>query len=194
MGEALTYHLALRLNYRLVRITVRRVTDPYLLSANDDAPVPAIPADRAPKPTSSLRRLIAPRPLPEGVPPEILDRVEEFTARAQETWGDLADLIARKLTAAGFQRHDPRGHRGGFALSLWDDGVTVAWSTTEYPEDSVSPFEKTVEQAMHPALEQILRAIGFTGRIIPDGQDNGGSVLVTGWQRPTDTAAQVRPR
>jgi len=71
---------------------------------------------------------------------------------------------------------------GGFHLSLWEDGVILAWSTTEYPEDTVSPFEKMVEHAMHPALVQILQATGFTARIVPEGEDNGGDIRVTGWQ------------
>ena len=71
---------------------------------------------------------------------------------------------------------------GGFHLSLWEDGVILAWSTTEYPEDTVSPFEKMVEHALHPALVQILQATGFTARIVPEGEDNGGDIRVTGWQ------------
>lgn len=108
----------------------------------------------------------------------------------RKVWGDLAGLVARRLTAAGFRRHDPRGQRGGFHLSLWEDGVILAWSTTEYPEDTVSPFEKMVEHTMHPALEQILQATGFTARIIPEGEDNGGAIRVTGWEDPggTETA------
>lgn len=35
---------------------------------------------------------------------------------------------------------------------------------------------------MRPALEQILQATGFTARIIPDEEDNGGAIRVTGWQ------------
>jgi len=65
----------------------------------------------------------------------------------------------------------------------------VAWSTTEYPEDTVSPFEKTVEHAMRPALEQILQASGFTARIIPEEEDNGGDIRVTGWRGPSGTKA-----
>lgn len=65
--------------------------------------------------------------------------------------------------------------------------MIVTWSTTEYPEDTVSPFEKTVKHAMHPALEQILQATGFTARIIPEGEDNGGYIRVTGWQGPGGT-------
>lgn len=123
----------------------------------------------------------------EDLPPEILDQMEQTAATveaARETWGDLADSIAGKLTAAGFRQHNPLGQRGGFHLSLWEDGVILEWSTTEYPEDTVSPFEKTVMHAMHPALEQILRSTGFTARTIPEEQDNGGSIRVTGWQGP----------
>jgi hypothetical protein len=45
--------------------------------------------------------------------------------------------------------------------------------------DTVSPFEKTAEHAMLPALEQILQATGFTARIIPEEEDNGGDIRVT---------------
>ena len=128
----------------------------------------------------------------EDMPPETLDRMEQLVARREtneDAWGDLADSVARKLTAAGFRRHDPYGQRGGFHLSLWEDGVIVAWSTTEYPEDMVSPFEKKVEHAMRPALEQILQATGFTARIIPEEEDNGGDIRVTGWRGPSGTKA-----
>jgi hypothetical protein len=165
---------AFRSNYSSVGSSVRTVTDQYLLSGNDDAPVPAAPAGRI---DELARRMGVPRTMLD-MPPETLDGIEQSAARTeagQETWGDLADWIARKLTAAGFRRHDPFGQRGGFHLSLWEDGVIVAWSTTEYPEDSVSPFEKTVEHAMLPALEQILQATGFTARIIPEGRTTAGA-------------------
>lgn len=119
----------------------------------------------------------------EDVSPETLDRLEQSAARIEakeETWGGLAALIAKKLTAAGFRRHDPYGERGGFHLSLWEDGVIVSWQTTEYPEDAVSPFEKMVEGAMRPALEQILQGSGFIARIIPEDEDNGDDIRVTG--------------
>jgi hypothetical protein len=173
---------ASRANYCPVGASVQNVTDPYLLSASDDAPTPAALADRI---GELARRMRVPRTMLEDMPPEDLDRMEQTAARREaddETWGDLADSIARKLTAAGFRRHDPYGQRGGFHLSLWEDGVILAWSTTEYEEDTVSPFEKTVEHAMHPALEQILQATGFTARIIPEEEDNGGDIRVTGWQ------------
>lgn len=121
------------------------------------------------------------------MPSDALDQMEQSAARREadeEMRGDLADSIARKLTAAGFRRHDPFGRRGGFCLSLWEDGVVVAWSTTEYTEDVVSPFEKTVQRSMLPALEQILQATGFTARIIPEEEGNGGDIRVTGWQGP----------
>jgi hypothetical protein len=133
-----------------------------------------------------------PRTMLDRMPPETLDQLEELAARIeanQETWGDLAGLLASQLTAAGFRPHDPYGQRGGFHLCLWEDGVVLAWSTTEYPEDSVSPFEKTVEHAMRPALEQILQAVGFAARIIPEEEDNAGSVRVTGWQGPGGSRA-----
>jgi hypothetical protein len=169
------------------------VTDPYLLSANDDASVPTASAGRI---DELARRMHVSRAMLEDTPPEILDRMEQYAAHRgalEETWGDLADSIARKLTAAGFRRHDPFGQRGGFCLSMWDDGVILAWSTTEYTEDMVSPFEKSVEHALLPALEQILQAAGFTARIIPEGEDNGGDIRVTGWQGLSNPAQLSMP-
>jgi len=165
------------------------VTDPYLRSANDDAPAPAALADRI---GELARRMRVPRTMLERMRPEDLDLMERSAACTEsneETWGELADSIARKLTAAGFRRHDPYSQRGGFCLSLWEDGVVVAWSTTEYQEDAVSPFEKMVEHAMRPALEQILQASGFTARVIPEEEDNGGDIRVTGWRGPSGTKA-----
>ena len=171
-------------DYCPVRASVRNVTDPFLLSASDDAPVPAAPADRI---GTLARRMHVSRTMLQDMPPGMLDRMEEFAARSQahrERWGDLTDLIVRKLTAAGFRQHDPFGPRGGFCISVWDDGVTVGWSATEYKEDIVSPFEKTVEHVMLPALEQILQATGFTASTIPKGQDNSGYIRVTDWHPP----------
>jgi hypothetical protein len=127
------------------------------------------------------------RSMLQDMPSEILDRMDEFAARSEahsQRWGDLTDSIIRTLTAAGFRQHDPFGPRGGFCVSVWDDGVTVGWSATEYAEDMVSPFEKTVEHVMRPALEQILQATGFTASSIPEGQDNSGYIRVTGWHGP----------
>jgi hypothetical protein len=160
------------------------VTDPYLFSGDDDAPAPAALADRIGK----LARSIGVSPsVFEDMTPETLDQMEQSAVRreaVEEAWGDLADSVSRKLTAAGFRRHDPYGHRGGFHLSLWEDGIILEWSTADYAEDTVSPFEKTVERAMHPALEQILHAAGFTARLIPEEEDFGGDITVTGWQDP----------
>jgi hypothetical protein len=164
------------------------VTDPYLLSANEDAPATAAPTDRI---GELAHRTGMPRRVFENMPPEELDIMEQVAARSEadeDAWGDLADSVARELTAAGFRRHNPVGQRGGFCLSLWEDGIVLAWSTTEYPEDCVSPFEKTVMHAMHPALEQILKATGFTTSVIPEEEDNGGCIRVTRWQEPEDRA------
>jgi len=46
-----------------------------------------------------------------------------------------------------------------------------------------------VEHAMRPALEQILQASGFTARVIPEEEDNGGDIRVTGWRGPSGTKA-----
>jgi hypothetical protein len=161
------------------------VTDPFLVSANDDAPVPAAPADRV---GELARRMHVSRTMLQDMPPEDLDRMEQFATHRDEleqTWGDLADSIIRKLKAAGFRRHDAIGPRGGFCLSVWDDGVIVGWSTTEYIDDVVSPFEKSVEHVMLPALQQILQVTGFAASIIPVGEDNAGDIQVTGWQGPS---------
>jgi hypothetical protein len=143
--------------------------------------------------TSKLaRRMGVPRTMLEGMPLASLDQIEQIAARIEadhDTWRDLADSIASQLTAAGFRQHDARGHRGGFHLSLWEDGVIVAWSTTDYSDDAVSAFEKTVEHAVYPALEQILRATGFTARIVPAEENNAGSIRVTGCQGPAGMKA-----
>jgi hypothetical protein len=174
----------LQSNYFPVRASVRNVTDPFLLSAYDDAPVPAAPADRI---GQLARKMHVSRAMLRDMPPDTLARMEEFAARSEahrERWGDLTGLIVSKLTAAGFRRHDPLGQHGGFCVSVWDDGVTVGWSTTEYTEDTVSPFEKTVEHVMLPALQQLLQATGFTASTIPEGQDNSGDIRVTDWHGP----------
>ncbi len=165
------------------------MTDPYLLSGSEDKPGPPPPVDRIGELALQMR---VPRAMLDGMPPQALDQIEQTAAHIEanhETWGHLADSIASQLTAAGFRPHTPRGHRGGFHLSLWENGVIVAWSTTEYPEDSVSPFEKTVEDAVHPALEQILQAAGFTARIIPAEEDSAGCIRVTGWHGPAGIQA-----
>lgn len=160
------------------------MTDPFLLSGSDDAPLPAGPVDRF---GELARRMGVSRAMLQDMPTDMLDRMEEFAARSEansERWGDLTDLIVRKLTAAGFRRHDPSGPRGGFCVHVWDDGVTVGWSATEYADDMVSPFEKTVEHIMLPALEQLLQVTGFTASTIPEGQDNSGYIRVTDWHGP----------
>lgn len=102
------------------------MTDPYLLSGNDNGAVAAASADR----TGELaRRMRVPRAMLEGMSSEDLDRMQQSAARREadeEAWGDLADLVTRKLTAAGFRRHNPLGQRGGFGVSLWEDGVVVS--------------------------------------------------------------------
>jgi len=56
------------------------VTDPVLLSANDDAPVPPALADRMGK---LARRMRVPRMMLEDMPPETLDRMEQLVARRE---------------------------------------------------------------------------------------------------------------
>lgn len=125
----------------------------------------------------------------EDMPSDVIDRMEQFAARGeanQQTWGDLADSIVKKLKAAGFRQHNLYGQRGGFWLMLQDDGVLVGWSTTEQTVDVVTPFEQMVESAVGSAIEVILLATGFTARTIPQDEDYGGSIRVTGWQGPAD--------
>jgi hypothetical protein len=88
-------------------------------------------------------------------------------------------LDRQETDGSRFRQHDPHGQRGGFHLSLREDGVILAWSTTEYREDMVSPFEKTVAHAMHPALEQILQAAGFAARITPEDLTDGLRVVLS---------------
>ena len=85
------------------------MTDPFLLSASDDAPVPAAPAGRI---DGLARRMHVSRSMLQDMPSEILDRMDEFAARSEahsQRWGDLTDSIIRTLTAAGFRQHDPFG-------------------------------------------------------------------------------------
>lgn len=173
--------VGVRLRYRRVGINVLYVTDPFLLSGADDLAGPA-PVDRV---DELARRMGMPRSSLAGTDDEMLDRLEWLCDRSDEhetAWGGLADQVDRELIAAGFMRHNPMGHRGGFCLSLWDDGVLLAWSTTEYEEDTVSPFEKMVSRVMHPAIDQILQATGFGTRLIPDGEDNAGCIMITSWR------------
>jgi hypothetical protein len=101
----------------------------------------------------------------------------------QDLWKDLATSIIRKLKEAGFRHHEHYGDRGGFCVTVLADCVQIGWALGEYAdEDDVSPFELTVMSAVIPAIEQILKAMGFTTRIIPDEEDNGGDIRVTGWQ------------
>jgi hypothetical protein len=160
------------------------VTDPFLLSGSDDGPYAAASADR-------IGRLAAKTGLARAtlanLAPQALDSLDEAVAYSEEqeqTWGALADEIARVLTAAGFRRHHLHGRRGGFHLCLWDDGIILMWAATEAPDDQVTPFERLVERAMHPALERILVASGFTASIIPEEEDNGGCIRVTDWHDP----------
>jgi hypothetical protein len=165
---------------------VRNVTDPYLYTGSYEVPAPATSADRA---HTLARRLGLPRSLFEDMSPEALDVMEGTSARIEENeemWGDLARSVARMLTAAGFVQHDPLHRPGGFHLSLWEDGVVMAWSTTEYPEDSVSPFEHAVMSVMHPALMRILQDSGYTASIIPEEEDNAGYIRITAWQEPNE--------
>lgn len=71
---------AFRSNYYPVGASVRIVTDPYLLSANDGAPVPAALADRIDK---LARRMRVPRTMLEDMPPETLDQMEQSVVRRE---------------------------------------------------------------------------------------------------------------
>jgi hypothetical protein len=65
---------------------------------------------------------------------------------------------------------------------LQDDGVLVGWSTTEQTPETVTQFEQMVESAVVSAIEDILLATGFIAHVIPEDDDYGGSICVTGWQ------------
>lgn len=126
------------------------------------------------------------------MPAEELDRMEAFVARSEtndQTWGDLAKSIVKKLTAAGFHEHNLYGPRGGFSVTVQEDGVLIGWAAAEYVEDIITPFERTVMSAVIPALWQILDTTGFIGRIIPEDEDYGGDIRITGWHGPNSGAA-----
>ncbi|HEY6314216.1 MAG TPA: hypothetical protein VIY52_25935 [Streptosporangiaceae bacterium] len=62
------------------------MTDPYLLSASDDAPLPAAPADRIDELARTMR---VSRTMLEDMPPEDPDRMEQTAASMEaneETW------------------------------------------------------------------------------------------------------------
>jgi hypothetical protein len=161
---------------------VRRVTDPFLLTANDLEPAPA--ARPASKLDDLARRSGLPRAVLDIVPAEA---VEDFLTRV-ESWADLTADLREELEAAGFHRHEPWSTGGGFHIAAHcrDDGVLVSWSTKRYIPDAPGFFEKAVEQVMQPALQAILAACGFAVQQIPEGQDFAGYILVTG---RTDTPA-----
>jgi hypothetical protein len=158
------------------------VTDPFLLSpGDDDEPGPA---DRI---GELARRMGVPCSVFQYQPPEVLNHLEAGITQREadwQRWGDLASSVADTLTAAGFRQHHPDGPRGGYCLSVREDGVLAAWSVSDYADDMITPFEKAVDSVMGPALEQILQATGFTVRIIPDPEDDAGNILVTGMHEP----------
>jgi hypothetical protein len=68
------------------------VTDPYLLSASDDAPVPTASADRI---DELAHRMHVSRTMLEDMPPETLDRMEQSAAHREAH--DLDDLLIPRL-------------------------------------------------------------------------------------------------
>jgi hypothetical protein len=155
------------------------MTDPFLLSANDDDD-----ALRAHRPAGHDD--LAPRP---GLPPEYAGRAaagvadgREGTATLMESWAGLAADLQQVLEASGFQLHDPYGAGGGFhiATHVREDGVLVDWNVRNHTNYEPGSFEITIEAIVRPALEAILVACGFAAEMIPPGQDNAGCIVVTG--------------
>ena len=69
-------------------------------------------------------------------------------------------------------------------MSVCDDGVTMSSSTTDYADDVVSPFQKTVERVMLPALDQLLQATGFAaGTILKARGGTSAGTWVSVWHR-----------
>lgn len=110
-----------------------------------------------------------------GVPQEHIDEFETLRAR----WAELVAELNRVLEAAGFRPHDPQGPGGGYWICwhLRDDAVMVDWVVTS--SDSVESGDR-ISGIMNPALQAILNESGFTTDVIPPGEDDAGSVLVTG--------------
>jgi len=173
------------------------VTDPFLVSAVGGEPVTtARPSGGTNK--ELARRMRVPPDLLDDLPPDVAARMEQYAANRDvwdATWSWLCDEIAGTLEAGGFRRHNSRGgSRGGYHIGtgVVNDGPLVSWSTTEYAGNETSAFERTVEAVMNPALLEILQTCGFEARMIPEAEDFGGSILVTGRYRDGGTVAARR--
>ncbi|MFB9831370.1 hypothetical protein [Actinoallomurus acaciae] len=144
------------------------MSDPFLRSSGDDA----ITAPRHPEPSIYGRAREA------GVPQSYIDEFEALRVK----WADLVVELDQALELAGFRQHDPDGKGGGFGI-CWhvrDDGVLVTWSVTN---DRPIEFDDRISAVMHPALQAVLDECGFTAELVPEGEDNAGTVLVTGHAR-----------
>jgi hypothetical protein len=155
------------------------VTDPFLLSANDDRS--EAEGRLAGRLDELALRSGLPRAVLDRIPAEAVGVVEEFVTRV-ESWADLVGELREVLEAAGFRQHDPRGEGGGYhiAAHVRDDGVLVSWATTQYKASGPGSFEYSVERTVQSALHAVLVACGFAAQQIPDGQDDAGCILVTG--------------
>lgn len=161
---------------------MRSVTDPFLLSADEDESAPA--ARSAGRNDELALRSGLPRAILDIAPAEA---VEDFVTRV-ESWAELTATLRQVLEAAGFHQHEPWAAGGGFhiAAHVRDDGVLVSWATRQYTSCEPGSFENTIESIMQSALQVILAACGFATQTIPEGHDNAGYILVTG---RTDTPA-----
>jgi hypothetical protein len=155
---------------------VRSVTDPFLLSANDD--------ELAPEPRPTGRNAEQAHPRGTGF---VLDEAEirAGVARSARRWAPLVARIHAALETAGFHQHDPYSEGGGYhtATHVRDDGVLICWAARyDDPETLYQPdtYERAVERIMNPVLLAIVTAAGFAAWQIPDEEDNGGCIVVTG--------------
>ncbi|MDN3354127.1 hypothetical protein [Actinomadura sp. DC4] len=141
------------------------MSDPFLRSSGDVIP----PAIRSVPPSfhDMLREA--------GVPQEHIDEFEAL----RERWSDLVADLGRALENSGFARHDPMGEGGGYWICwhLRDDGVMVTWAVTN---DRSVEFGDAMSAIMHPTLMAVLIECGFEAELIPEGDEDAGSVLVTG--------------
>lgn len=146
-------------------VASRGMSDPFLRSSGDEAP-PAI---------RSLGRSFHGMLREAGVPQA---HVDEFEA-LRERWADLVADLDQALESVGFRRHDPMGPGGGFWICwhLREDGVLASWAVTN---DSAVEFGDRISGIMHPALQAVLTACGFVAELVPEDEDNAGTVLVTG--------------
>jgi hypothetical protein len=171
------------------------MTDPFLLSANDDDDDATRVLRPAGKNEDLAFRSGLPREYLDRAPAEVVEDLENAVT-LMESWAGLAADLQQVLEAAGFRLHDPYGEGGGFhiATHVREDGVLVDWNVRDRTNYEPGSFEVTVEAIVRSALEAILGACGFAAEAIPQGQDNAGLILVRGRNGTPGTVPPGRRR